>query len=136
MAEQLELGPVHHFKLTVTDPTRSRDFYTGLFGFQVVGEFGPVILIGNGSVMIGLGPAPAPTPATAHDRFDENRVGLDHLSFGVTNREALDQAVRIFDQRGVPHGEIMDLGEAFGLCVLVFRDPDNIQMELTAPRGE
>jgi hypothetical protein len=33
---------------------------------------------------------------------------------------------------GVPHGEITDLGDVFGLYVLAFRDPDNIQLELTA----
>lgn len=135
MLEQLKIGPVHHFKLTVADPTRSRDFYTDLLGFQVVGEFGPVVLVSNRSVMIGLGPAPEPARAISNDRFDENRVGLDHLSFGVESRAALDQAVRIFDQRGVPHGEITDLGEAFGICVVMFRDPDHIQLELTSPRG-
>jgi hypothetical protein len=30
----------------------------------------------------------------------------------------------------VPHGEITDLGDAFGMDILAFRDPDNIQLEL------
>jgi hypothetical protein len=29
---------------------------------------------------------------------------------------------------------VRDLGEAFGIAVLIFRDPDNIQLELSAPR--
>jgi catechol 2,3-dioxygenase-like lactoylglutathione lyase family enzyme len=70
--------------------------------------------------------------APRHDRFDEDRVGLDHLSFSVASREELDQAVRLFDERGVPHGEIATLS-SFGIAVLPFRDPDNIQVELTAP---
>jgi hypothetical protein len=37
-------------------------------------------------------------------------VGLDHLSFSVGSRDELEQAVRLFDERGVPHGEIMDIG--------------------------
>jgi len=41
--------------------------------------------------------------------------------------------VRVLDGRGVPWGEITDLGEAFGLYILAFRDPDNVQLELTAP---
>ena len=135
MAEQLQIGPVHHFKLTVVDPAQSRDFYTELLGFQVVGEFGPVILVSNRNVMIGLSPAPDPAQAIANDRFDENRVGLDHLSFSVESRAALERALCIFDERGVEHGEIMDLGEAFGICVLMFRDPDNIQLELASPRA-
>jgi hypothetical protein len=36
---------------------------------------------------------------------------------------------------GVPHGEITDLGDVFGLYILAFRDPDNIQLELTAAYG-
>ena len=64
----------------------------------------------------------------------KNRLGLDHLSFDVGSREALDEAVQLLDEHGVSHGEIKDLGEAFGVCVLAFRDPDNIQLELTASR--
>ncbi len=134
MFERLTTGYVDHLKLTVTDVAKSRDFYTRLLNFEVVGEFGPATLISNGRVMIGLGPAPDPVRARNDDRFDENRVGLDHLSFAVTSRAELDRAVRIFDEQGVPHGEITDLGEAFGIYVLMFRDPDNVQLELTAPR--
>ena len=134
MFERLTTGYVDHLKLTVTDVAKSRDFYTRLLNFEVVGEFGPATLISNGRVMIGLGPAPDPVQARNDDRFDENRVGLDHLSFAVTSRAELDRAVRIFDEQGVPHGEITDLGDAFGIYVLMFRDPDNVQLELTAPR--
>jgi glyoxylase I family protein len=37
-----------------------------------------------------------------------------------------------FDQQGITHGEIKTLA-GFGIYVLPFRDPDNIQIELTAP---
>ena len=33
----------------------------------------------------------------------------------------------------VSHGEVRDLGPDLGIYVLAFRDPDNIQIELTAP---
>ena len=59
-------------------------------------------------------------------------MGLDHLSFSVASREELERARQLLDERGVPHGEVTDLGEAFGLYILAFRDPDNIQLELTA----
>ncbi|MFN8454177.1 MAG: VOC family protein [Anaerolineae bacterium] len=61
-------------------------------------------------------------------------MGLDHLSLSVGSRADLEAAVRLFDERGVPHGEIKDL-TAFSLYVLAFRDPDNIQLELTAAYG-
>ena len=98
-------------------------------------ELNPGVFLSNGAVGLGLGPSPAPTRAPAADRFDEARVGLDHLSFGVASRAELERAAALLDERGVPHGEITDLGDAFGLYVLAFRDPDNIQLELTAAYG-
>jgi glyoxylase I family protein len=55
------------------------------------------------------------------------------VSFSVGSRQELEQAVRLFDDQNVPHGEIKDLGADLGLYVLAFRDPDNVQLELTAP---
>jgi glyoxylase I family protein len=138
----IALGGIHHLRLTVTDVERSREFYTSLLGFDVAVEsppaddpsaaalypvlFGGVVMV-RGSLLMGLRPV-----APAGDRFDEDRVGLDHLSFTVASRDELEAAVRLFDERGVPHGEIRTL-EGFGIHVLPFRDPDNIQIELTAP---
>ena len=126
---QIKTGPVHHAALTVTDVRRSTEFYTGVLGFQVAAEFGPRMLLSNGSVISGLTPCPG-----AGDRFDEARVGLDHVSFGVAARGDLDQAVRVLDQHGVPNGEVTELA-GLGIAILAFRDPDNIQQELTAPLG-
>jgi catechol 2,3-dioxygenase-like lactoylglutathione lyase family enzyme len=142
MAKGIELAGIHHLRLTVTDIERSRAFYTGLLGFEVAAEsppaddpqahaaysvlFGGIVMAGP-NLLLGLRPV-----APAGDRFDEDRVGLDHLSFSVADRSALEQAARLFDERGVPHGEVREL-PSFGICVLPFRDPDNIQVELTAP---
>lgn len=133
MKNQIATGGIHHLRLTVTDVERAREFYTGVLGFQVAMELPSGVVLSNGSVMVGLGPAPDPDRAISGDRFDENRVGLDHLSFSVGSRDELEQAVRIFDERGIPHGEITDLGPDFGIYILAFRDPDNTQLELTAP---
>jgi catechol 2,3-dioxygenase-like lactoylglutathione lyase family enzyme len=135
MANQISSGAVHHLTLTVTNLQHSLDFYTEVLGFEVAMELGPTrSILSNGSVLVALGTAPDPERAIPDDRFDENRVGLDHLSFSLSSREELDQAVSLFDEKVIPHGEIKDLGEALGLCVLAFRDPDYIQLELTAPR--
>lgn len=144
MAGQIAIGDIHHLRLTVTDVERSREFYTGLLGFEVAVEspppddpaaeamyhvlFGGVVMV-RGNLLMGLRPVAPPG-----DRFDENRVGLDHLSFNVASRAELEQAMRLFDERGVPHGPIIELA-GFGIAVLPFRDPDNIQVELTAPLG-
>jgi hypothetical protein len=44
----------------------------------------------------------------------------------------MEAAVQKLDAHGVEHGEIKPL-EPFGIAVLAIRDPDNIQIELTAP---
>jgi glyoxylase I family protein len=142
VAGKIAIGDIHHLRLTVTDVDRSREFYTSLLGFDVAVEspppddpsaeamnrilFGGVVMV-RGNLLMGLRPV-----APRGDRFDEDRVGLDHLSFNVASRDELEQAARLFDEGGIPHGEIATLS-SFGIHVLPFRDPDNIQIELTAP---
>jgi catechol 2,3-dioxygenase-like lactoylglutathione lyase family enzyme len=130
MAGSIPTGAVHHLRLTVSDPERAREFYTGVLNFEVAVELPNGYLLSNGSVLMGIGTAPE--GATPGDRFDENRVGLDHLSFSAPSRAALDEAARVLDERGIPNGGVKDLGADFGLYILAFRDPDNIQLELTA----
>ena len=142
MAGQIPTGEIHHLRLTVTDLERSRQFYTGLLGFQVVVEspppddpsaaeafkilFGGVVMV-RGNLLMGLRPM-----APAGDQFSPDRVGLDHLSFSVASRADLEDAVRLFDDNGVTRGEITGL-PSFGIDVLPFEDPDGVQLELTAP---
>ena len=142
MAGHIELGAIHHIRLTVTDIDRSRAFYTGLLGFDVAvaapesddpksDPSYPVlwggVVMAKGNYLLGLRPV-----AHKGDRFDEDRVGLDHLSFNVESRAALNDAIRFLDKHKVPHGEVREL-TSFGICVLPFRDPDNIQLEITSP---
>lgn len=131
MASSITTGAVHHLRLTVTDVHRAREFYMGLLGFQVAGELPPaIVLLSNGSMILVL--SPAPERPISGDQFDPNRVGLDHLSFQVAHRDALDQAIRVLDERGIQHGDIGHYPD-LGISVLPFRDPDGIQLELTAP---
>jgi glyoxylase I family protein len=142
MAGLIELGAIHHIRLTVTDIERSRRFYTELLGFQVAAEAPPShdpksdpsypvlwggVVMARGNYLLGLRPV-----AVKGDSFDEDRVGLDHLSFNVESRAALNAAIKLLDENGVTRGEVREL-TSFGICVVPFRDPDNIQLELTSP---
>jgi glyoxylase I family protein len=133
MAMGVNTAGVHHLTLTVSDVNRSRAFYEEVLGFETLMEFPPRVMLSNGNVGLALGPSPDPSRAIPDDSFDENRIGLDHLSLFVANRDEMENAVRIFDERGIQHGEIVDLGPDFGAYILSFRDPDMIQLELTAP---
>ncbi|MBJ7351528.1 MAG: VOC family protein, partial [Rhodococcus sp.] len=57
--------------------------------------------------------------------------GLDHLSFTVDTRAALEDAVKTLDELGIAHEGIKDAGP--GLSIVEFRDPDNIALELSGP---
>ncbi|CAN5653997.1 VOC family protein [soil metagenome] len=130
---------IAHIRLTVTDIERSRQFYESVFGWPVLIEmpeglddatrakydflFGGVIYdMGHG--LIGLRPV-------AHDRFDENRAGLDHLAFMLDSKADIDAAAAHLDELGIAHESIKDIGPAW---ILEFRDPDNIALELSAPK--
>jgi catechol 2,3-dioxygenase-like lactoylglutathione lyase family enzyme len=129
-----------HVRLTVTDVARSRAFYERVFGFPVAFEvpddaddatreslaflFGGVIYALPDGGLLGLRPV-----APAGDRFDEDRVGLDHLSLTVGGVTDLHDAVALLDEAGVAHGGVKDIGVA---SILEFRDPDGIALELVA----
>ena len=145
MPGQIPAGGIHHLRLTVTDLQRSRQFYTSVLGFEVAAEsppsddpsaaevfkilFGGVVMI-RGNLLMGLRPMAPPG-----DRFDPDRVGLDHLSFSVATRGELELALRLLDEHGVTHGQITSL-PSFGIDVLPFEDPDGVQLELTAPMAQ
>ena len=63
-------------------------------------------------------------------RFDETRTGLDHVSIAVPDRAALQAWQATLAAKGVTHSPISD--QPWG-SVVVFRDPDNIQLEFCAP---
>ncbi|MDZ4763793.1 MAG: VOC family protein [Chloroflexota bacterium] len=132
----ITIAGVHHLALTVRDTAQSRDFYTKYLGFIHLVDVGQKVIMRNGTMLLAFNPPPDPTQALPNDSFTEHRIGLDHLSFGVASRADLEAAVTLFDENGIAHGTINDLGE-YGLPILVlaFRDPDNIQLELTAPNS-
>ncbi|WP_104180349.1 VOC family protein [Arthrobacter sp. B0490] len=129
-----------HVRLTVTDIEASRAFYDAVFGLPVAFEvpegadeatreqlgflFGGVIYQ-LGDSLLGLRPV-------ADDVFSENRVGLDHLSFAVEDRKVLDDAAGQLEARGIPHAGVKDIGAGY---ILEFRDPDDIALELFAPKA-
>jgi catechol 2,3-dioxygenase-like lactoylglutathione lyase family enzyme len=133
MSQPIQATAIHHITITVSDVQRSQAFYEAVLGFHKVAEYGPRAVMVKGAVTLALGPPPDPSQAPAGDRFNPNRVGLDHLSFTVESREELERAQRVLAARGVEHKYIKDLGPGFGVYVFAFRDPDNIALELTAP---
>lgn len=128
-----EIEGVSHVALTVTDLARSRDWYLRVFEAQVLTEEKEeghefVVLLAP-PLVIGLHVHSATDRAQA---FDERRVGLDHVSFQVPGRDGLVAWEKRLDELGVEHSPIDDV--YYG-SVLVFRDPDRIQLEFFALPG-
>ena len=133
---QVLTGSVHHITLRVWNVSRSAAFYTELLGFKQSLSLGPRVLLSNGSAILILtqqDDAYETSVAAPDENRVENRVGIERLSFRVGTYQELAQAVCLLDEHGVSHSEVVDWGPDLGLYVLALRDPDNIQLELTAP---
>jgi glyoxylase I family protein len=131
-----ELKGISHIDLTVTDRDRSERFYTDVLGFEVARRVDEPELgfrlsdLRHPDIEIEM----CVRQPTAGDRtpFDELRPGLDHLSFRVASRAELERWQAHLEQRDVTYTPIVDA--PYG-AVLVFRDPDNIQLELMSDPG-
>lgn len=131
-----------HVRITVTDIARSKAFYDQVFGWPAaidasdsVGEpgvtespekfYGGTVYQTPQGTLFGLRPVGA-------QGFDSTHTGLDHVSFAVDSRDDLVKAAEVLSGAGIRHGEVIDLADA-GLAILSFQDPDDINIELTAP---
>jgi catechol 2,3-dioxygenase-like lactoylglutathione lyase family enzyme len=130
---------VHHVSLTVTDLDASIAWYQKVFRTQRLDltiphygreETGYSVLLPEprSGLIFGL----HTNTGNRGEAFDEGRTGLDHVSFGVAGRAELQAWAGWLDQLGVPHSGIVDETQPIRYSTVVFRDPDNIQLELIA----
>jgi glyoxylase I family protein len=125
------IAGIHHVSITVSDIDRSVAWYEELLGLvQLMEEKHPdggghAVVLGKPDWSMCLGVHHHDTNGA--ERFSETRTGLDHVGFLVSSRAELDAWEARLTQRSVEHSPITD---AEGYAVLVFRDPDNIQLEL------
>jgi glyoxylase I family protein len=117
-----------HVELTVTDCEKSAAWYQDVLGFQRMTHGKEKTF----EVFAMRHPSGAVVDVLTHhetpqERFDERRVGLDHLSMQVADRGELERWIEHLDRYSVAHTGIID---AIWGPTVVFRDPDNIQLEL------
>lgn len=119
---------LNHILLTVSDVEQSRRFYGDLLGFEMqtfmsrAGNVFYYFVTGGVSIWLRLH---ADTPAG--DRFDERRIGLDHLAFTAPNKAALHALADKLIAAGVPTNGVEIFYDKWPY--VAFRDPDNIQLE-------
>jgi glyoxylase I family protein len=127
------ISTIHHISLTVREIERSVAWYAQVLGLERLMEephpdgSGYAVVLGkpDWSLCVGL------HVHTSNDAeaFAERRTGLDHVSFLVPSRAELDQWEARLSELDVPHAPVNDQD---GYSVVVFRDPDNIQLEFVS----
>lgn len=127
----------HHLAITATDLDASVAWYQRVLGLQPLPmtfphhgaeESGHAVLLLEPAQGWAIGihrhVANPGTPAS------ETATGLDHVAWAVSSREDLDAWAAWLDAQGVRHAGVTDTTDPMPYSVLVFRDPDNVQLEL------
>ena len=90
MAISETMPSITHVAVTVTDLDRSEAWYTKVLGVAPVldEDTGPFrhIVYSVGTTLLGLHGFP---DLSTREQFNERRPGLDHIAFGVANRDEL-----------------------------------------------
>ena len=119
------IAGAHHVSLTVSDADRSAAWYSDLLGMPIVMSADEetvsfrVLADPQSGWVLGV----RQYHGREADRFDEFRTGMDHFAFAVTDRSELEA-------RDVSFSPIAETPIG---SVIVFRDPDNIQLEFWLP---
>ena len=127
----------HHFSPTVSDVEASAQWYERVFGMSRVPvtfphygaeEDGYAVLLMDprSGIAIGL----HHHEANPGQPFHESQTGLDHISFSVADHADLAVWASWLDELGIEHSGVIDADHPVPYSVVVFRDPDNIQLEL------
>jgi catechol 2,3-dioxygenase-like lactoylglutathione lyase family enzyme len=128
------LPSLHHIALTVSDLDASIAWYERVFGiaFQMdvphEGGIGKLLADPEWRLIIVL----HRHDASKRERFNETRTGLDHVGFSLSSRAEIVAWEQHLASLDVPRSQIHEMEYGY---ILVFRDPDNIQLEMFAPPG-
>ncbi|MBN8821385.1 MULTISPECIES: VOC family protein [unclassified Spirosoma] len=125
----LQLSAVHHIAIICSDYERSKQFYTEILGFTILGEYYraerqsyKLDLALNGSYLIELFSFPEPPKRPSRPEA----AGLRHLAFAVAD---LDDAIQHLNEQGVAT-EPIRVDEHTGCRFTFFADPDALPLEL------
>ncbi|MDO5752117.1 VOC family protein [Arthrobacter sp.] len=121
-------GPLSHVDLSVSDVEASARWYCEVLGLKQLHRVGlenriMIVLVHQDTgLIIGLNQH----SVVPVDTFDDRNVGLDHIGFSVSERSDLDEWGKHLTTLNVVHSPAEDTANG---TALVFRDPDNIQLE-------
>lgn len=125
---------LHHAGLTVRDVEASERWYERVLG--LTRAFLEPHDNGTGYAVVMTRPGTALFLGLDHHAdadgqvFEERRTGLDHLALRVETREDIDQWAAHLDALGVKRAPVHETFEPVPYALIVFRDPDEIQLEV------
>lgn len=129
---------VHHVAFTVRDLEASVAWYQRVFSAKVAEArlphygrewtgYAELVVELPGGLSIGL----HHNEGNQCEEFNEARTGLDHFSLNVETRAGLEAWSEWLDSLGVAHSGIQTAHDPL-YSTVVFRDIDNIQLEVVA----
>lgn len=123
-----------HLDFTVTDGDRAMRWWEQVLGFKLLAANweGPGFRAWTMAHPSGLVVTAVMHAEGDSSAFDEHKVGLDHVAFRVGDLADLEVWATHLDALGVTHSGVEDIQGSRGGPLIVLRDPDNIQIELTA----
>lgn len=123
-----QFGTPSHIDLSVSDVEATARWYCDVLGLRrlrrvdLENRIMVVLVHRETGLIVGLNQH-ATIPLTV---FDDRNVGLDHIGFNVAQRSDLDLWATHLEALDVVHSPAQDTPNG---SALVFRDPDNIQLE-------
>lgn len=128
----LAITGTHHLGLTIRDLGVSVPWYQQVFGATRLMEEahpgGRAVILSEPQTQFRIGLHQH--EANDGRGFAETQTGLDHFCWNVGSRRELERWQDRLDELRVEHSPIAD--HPYG-SILVFRDPDHIQLEFYAP---
>lgn len=114
---------ISHVTLAVTNIKRTKEFYEKLFETSLEMDVEQSFSL----LKVGIPCWFVQWHESINDRFDEKRVGLDHIAFELKTIKELEEIVNKLNELKVNNAGIEKFAGKYPY--VCFRDPDNIQTE-------
>ena len=120
---------IDHVTLTVSDLNKTKEFYEQLFQAKLIKHKDNSFNLLPVGIPVWFVQRKKQHPG---DRFDESRIGLDHIAYHLDDLSELEHFVRRLNEMGVATKGLERYNGKYPY--VAFRDPDNIQTEFFIPK--
>ncbi len=116
---------IEHIVLVIKDLKRSKEFYSKIFGKpEYSDKYSFMFIIGETKLFLCLPYRKMPE----NDRFNPNRIGLEHLAFGVKSLKLLKDIEKHLNNKVIRNSGI-HIDKHSKKEKIWFDDPDGIRLE-------